>query len=157
MPAQPCCFLTHQRILRRVELFPIRGESRQGRFPIGSAEHSARAGGMLGRRAEDVIDQGGARDRTGGSRDAEGVELAADALPDVQYGRLPRAAGQLGSHPGMSVDRIEDPESDGTNRLPGASVTHGVANHRSDDGVGGRRQQIALIGDVMVDRADPGG
>ena len=52
----------------------------------------------------------------------------------------------------MGVDRFEQAERDGADPLPRCSIIGHVDHDASHDVVGGRREQIVLVGDVPVDR-----
>jgi hypothetical protein len=53
----------------------------------------------------------------------------------------------------VCVDRVEHPKGDGSDRFSWLRTAGHIGHDAGDDVVGGRREQIVLVGDVPVDRA----
>jgi hypothetical protein len=157
VPGQLRRHLTHEWVLRGVKLRPPCGDGREEGRSIRVPCEEAGARGVLSCEAEDVVHKRGRAVELRSFGDAERLELPADALEDLQHRGLPRLTGELGAHPGMCVDRVEHSKGNGTDRLPRLRTADHLGHDPGDDVVGGRRKQIALVGDVPVDRPAPCG
>jgi 2-polyprenyl-6-methoxyphenol hydroxylase-like FAD-dependent oxidoreductase len=147
--------LAHGRVANGVELGPLRGDGGEEGRSVGlAAGERAGVGGVLAGDAEDVVDEhaGGVGQRPVGH--AEGLQMLADALVDVQQGRPPGISVELGADPGVGGDRVEQADRDGPQRLPGLGAG---ARDAGDDVVSGRREQVVPVGDVVIDRPVAGG
>src|SRR5271156_2960 len=82
--------LTHERVLRGVELRPPCGDGREEGRSVRLACEEARGRGVLSGEAENVVHERGRAVELRSFGDAERLELAADALEDLQHRELPR-------------------------------------------------------------------
>ncbi len=110
------CDLTHERVLAGVELRPLCGDGREECRSVGVGVEEASTGGVLRGEAEDVVHERGRGVELRPFGNAERLEMAADALEDLQDRGLPWLAGELGTHPRVGVDRVEHPEGDVADR-----------------------------------------
>ena len=146
----------HERVLRGVELSPPCGDGREEGRSVRLARNEAGASGVLSCKAENVVHERGRAVELRSFGNAERLELPADAFEDLQHRGLPRLTGELGAHPGVCVNRVEHPRGKGPDRLPRLRTGH-LGHDPGDDVVGGRREQIILVGDVPVfDEPDDG-
>ncbi len=77
--------LTHERVLRRVELRPPYGDGREKGRPVRLAREEAGGRGVLPGEAEDVVHQRGRAVELCSFGDAERPELPADAFEDLVH------------------------------------------------------------------------
>ena len=84
------------------------------------------------------------------------LELAPDALEDLQHRGSPRGARELRADPRMRVDRLEHTDGDPADRFLRRGDGGDFAQRAGDDGVARGHEQLALVRDVPVDRAGAG-
>ena len=84
VPGQLRGHLMHERVLRGVELRPLRGDGREEGRPVRLARDEAGGGGVLSGEAEDVVHERGRAVELRSLGDAEPLELLTGANPHAR-------------------------------------------------------------------------
>jgi hypothetical protein len=103
--------------------------------------------------AEDVVQERGGGVELRPLGHAELLKPPAYALENLQHRRPPGFAEKLSAHPRMGINRFKHAKRDGADCLVRLRTPRYPGHDTSDDVVGGRREQVALVGDMPVDRA----
>ena len=148
--------LAHERIVLGVEPRPLRGDAAEERRAVRLRGEAAGIGGVLSGGADDVADEHGPGVEPLLFGNAERQQAAAYAFGYKQHGGFERLARKPGARPWVRVDGVEQAKRNDADRLARFSAGGHAGHGSGDDVVGGRREQLVLVGDMPVDRAGPG-
>jgi hypothetical protein len=137
------------------QALPSRGDGAEKRGAVRSLRISGETcvRSVLSGDSEDVIQERGGGVELCRLGHAELLKPPAYALENLQHRRPPGFAEKLSAHPRMGINRFKHAKRDGADCLVRLRTPYYPGHDTSDDVVGGRREQVAFVGDMPVDRA----